>query len=78
MFERFTDQSRKAVVLAQQEARLLGHTYLGTEHLLAGLLGEEHGAAARALASAGITLAATRGRPGRIRKCHTPLVMCRP
>ena len=62
MFERFTDQSRKAVVLAQQEARLLGHTYLGTEHLLAGLLGEEHGAAARALASAGITLAATRGQ----------------
>jgi ATP-dependent Clp protease ATP-binding subunit ClpA len=62
MFERFTDQSRKAVVLAQQEARLLGHNYIGTEHLLAGLLGEEHGAAARTLASAGITLAAVRGQ----------------
>ena len=62
MFERFTDQSRKAVVLAQREARLLGHNYIGTEHLLAGLLGEEHGAAARTLASAGITLAAVRGQ----------------
>ena len=62
MFERFTDQARKSVVLAQEEARLLSHNYIGTEHLLAGLLAEEHGAAARALASAGITLAAVRGQ----------------
>jgi ATP-dependent Clp protease ATP-binding subunit ClpA len=62
MFERFTDQARKSVVLAQEEARLLGHNYIGTEHLLAGLLAEEQGAAARVLASAGITLTAVRGR----------------
>jgi ATP-dependent Clp protease ATP-binding subunit ClpC len=62
MFERFTDQARKSVVLAQEEARLLSHNYIGTEHLLAGLLAEERGAAARALASAGITLAAVRGQ----------------
>lgn len=60
MFERFTDQARKAVVLAQEEARLFGHNYIGTEHLLAGLLAEARGAAARALVSAGITLAAVR------------------
>jgi ATP-dependent Clp protease ATP-binding subunit ClpC len=62
MFERFTDQARKSVVLAQEEARLLSHDHIGTEHLLAGLLAEEHGAAARALASAGLTLAAVRGQ----------------
>jgi ATP-dependent Clp protease ATP-binding subunit ClpC len=62
MFERFTDQSRKAVVLGQEEARLLGHDHIGTEHVLAGLLREEHGAAAQALASAGITLAGVRGQ----------------
>ena len=56
MFERFTDQSRRAVVLAQDEARLLNHNYIGTEHLLAGLRRETRGAAARALESAGITM----------------------
>jgi ATP-dependent Clp protease ATP-binding subunit ClpC len=46
MFERFTDQCHQAVVLAQEEARRLNHDHVGTEHLLAGLLREEHGAAA--------------------------------
>ena len=55
MFERFTDQSRRAVVLAQEEARRLGHNFIGTEHLLAGLRLEERGAAARALKSAGVS-----------------------
>jgi len=55
MFERFTDQSRRAVVLAQEEARRLGHDYIGTEHLLAGLRLEERGAAAQALKSAGVS-----------------------
>ena len=54
MFERFTDQSRRVVVLAQEEAARLDHNHVGTEHLLAGL----------ALRAA--------------RKCHTPLVLCRP
>ena len=60
MFERFTDRSRRVLVLAQEEARLLGHPFIGTEHLLLGLIGEGHGVAARALASAGIDL--ERGR----------------
>jgi len=55
MFERFSDQSRRAVVLAQEEARRLGHDYIGTEHLLAGLRLEERGAAAQALKSAGVS-----------------------
>jgi ATP-dependent Clp protease ATP-binding subunit ClpA len=62
MFERFTDQSRRAVILAQEEARRLNHNYIGTEHLLAGLRREERGAAARALAAAGITVDALRGQ----------------
>ena len=61
MFERFTNQSRRVVVLAQEEARLLDHNYIGTEHLLAGLRHEDRGAAARVLKSADITLAAVRG-----------------
>ena len=56
MFERFTEQARKAVVLAQEEARRLGHNYIGTEHLLLGLLRQDQGAAARALSSVGVTL----------------------
>ena len=60
MFERFTNQSRRAVVLAQEESRRLDHTYIGTEHLLAGLTREEQGAAGRALESAGITVSAVR------------------
>jgi ATP-dependent Clp protease ATP-binding subunit ClpC len=60
MFERFTDQARRVVVLAQEEARELGHDYIGTEHLLLGLIREKDGAAARALDSLGIHLAAAR------------------
>ena len=60
MFERFTDQSRRAVVLAQEEARRLDHNYIGTEHLLVGLQLEGRGAAAKALTSMGITLEAVR------------------
>ena len=62
MFERFTDQSHRAVVLAQEEARRLNHDHVGTEHLLAGLLREERGTAAQVLASSGVTLDAVRGQ----------------
>jgi ATP-dependent Clp protease ATP-binding subunit ClpC len=60
VFERFTDRARHVVVLAQQEARLLGHDYIGTEHLLLGLLADGEGTAARALESLGVTLDAAR------------------
>jgi ATP-dependent Clp protease ATP-binding subunit ClpC len=56
MFERFTERARQVVVLAQDEARLLKHDYIGTEHLLLGLLREEEGLAARALWSFDVTL----------------------
>jgi ATP-dependent Clp protease ATP-binding subunit ClpC len=56
MFERFTDRARRVVVLAQEEARLLNHNYIGTEHLLLGLLREEQGMAAHALESLGMSL----------------------
>jgi ATP-dependent Clp protease ATP-binding subunit ClpC len=56
MFERFTDQARRVVVQAQEEARTLGHNYIGTEHILLGLLGEPEGAAAQALSALGISL----------------------
>ncbi len=62
MFQRFTDRARRVVVLAQEEARLLRHTYVGTEHLLLGLLHEGEGVAAQALASLGISLADVRGQ----------------
>jgi ATP-dependent Clp protease ATP-binding subunit ClpA len=60
MFERFTNQSRRVVVLAQEEARLLNHNYIGTEHLLLGLLHEGRGSAARALEAVDVTLQAAR------------------
>ena len=60
MFERFTDRARRVMVLAQEEARMLNHNYIGTEHILLGLLGEAEGVAARALESLGISLAAVR------------------
>ena len=60
MFERFTDRGRRVVVLAQEEARMLDHNYLGTEHLLLGLLRESGGVAAKALQSLGIGLEAVR------------------
>jgi ATP-dependent Clp protease ATP-binding subunit ClpC len=56
MFERFTDGARQAVVLAQDEARQLNHPYIGTEHILLGLLREQQGIAANALADLGISL----------------------
>jgi ATP-dependent Clp protease ATP-binding subunit ClpA len=60
MFERFSEDGRQTVVQAQQEARALGHDYLGTEHLLLGLLQQPEGVAAEALTSLGVTLAGTR------------------
>ena len=60
MFERFTDRARRVMVLAQEEARMLNHDYIGTELLLLGLLGEAEGVAAKALESLGISLAAVR------------------
>src|SRR5690242_18431509 len=54
MFERFTDQARRVVVQAQEEARMLGHNYIGTEHILLGLLSEHEGPAAQVLGSLGI------------------------
>jgi hypothetical protein len=60
MFERFTNQSRRVVVLAQEEARMLDHNYIGTEHLLLGLLHEGRGSAARALEATDVTLQAVR------------------
>ena len=60
MFERFTDRARRVIVLAQQEARLLSHSYIGTEHLLLGLLADGGGTAAQALESLGVTLEAAR------------------
>ena len=60
MFERFTDRARRVVVLAQEEARLLNHNYIGTEHILLGLLNEGEGIAAQALESLDIDLSSVR------------------
>ncbi|MDA4895126.1 AAA family ATPase, partial [Streptomyces sp. MS2A] len=60
MFERFTDRARRVVVLAQEEAKMLNHNYIGTEHILLGLIHEGEGAAAKALESLGISLDAVR------------------
>jgi ATP-dependent Clp protease ATP-binding subunit ClpA len=60
MFERFTDRARRVVVLAQEEARMLNHNYVGTEHILLGLIHEGEGVAAKALESLGISLEAVR------------------
>ena len=56
MFERFTDRARRVIVLAQEEARILNHNYIGTEHILLGLIHEGEGVAAKALESMGISL----------------------
>jgi ATP-dependent Clp protease ATP-binding subunit ClpA len=56
MFEKFTERARQVIVLAQEEARMLNHDYIGTEHLLLGLIHEGEGVAARALESLGISL----------------------
>ena len=62
MFERFTDRARRVVVLAQEEARLLNHSYIGTEHILLGLIHEGEGVAAKALESLSISLEAVRAQ----------------
>ncbi len=60
MFERFTDRARRVLVLAQEEARLLNHSFIGTEHILLGLIDEGEGVAARALAEMGVSLEVAR------------------
>jgi ATP-dependent Clp protease ATP-binding subunit ClpC len=66
VFERFTERARQAVVLAQDEARALKHNYIGTEHLLLGLLREKEGLAARVLESLGVTVEEARAQVARI------------
>jgi ATP-dependent Clp protease ATP-binding subunit ClpC len=66
MFERFTEQARQVVVLAQEEARVLRHNYIGAEHLLLGLLREADGVAARVLGTLGVSLEEARGAVTRI------------
>jgi ATP-dependent Clp protease ATP-binding subunit ClpC len=66
MFERFTERARQVVVLAQHDARALGHNYIGTEHLLLGLLREEQGLGARVLVALGVTVEGTREQVARI------------
>jgi ATP-dependent Clp protease ATP-binding subunit ClpA len=66
VFERFTERARQVVVLAQDEARLFKHNYIGTEHILLGLLREEEGLAARVLESRDITLEEVRGQVARV------------
>jgi ATP-dependent Clp protease ATP-binding subunit ClpC len=61
MFEKFSDRARRVVVLSQEEARLLNHNYIGTEHILLGLVHEDEGVAARALRSLNVRLDAVRG-----------------
>jgi ATP-dependent Clp protease ATP-binding subunit ClpC len=60
LFERFTDRARRVLVLAQEEARQLNHSFIGTEHILLGLIHEGEGVAAKALDTLGITLEAVR------------------
>src|SRR5436309_7606702 len=74
MFERFTDRARRVVVLAQEEARMLDHNYIGTEHILLGLIREGEGVAAKALESLGISQEAVRQQVEEIigRRQYTP------
>jgi len=80
MFERFTDRARRAVVWAQEEARTLNHDFIGTEHILLGLIREGQGVAAKALESFGVSMEAVRQRvedivpPGQVevRTGHIP------
>jgi ATP-dependent Clp protease ATP-binding subunit ClpC len=79
MFERFTDRARRMIVFAQEEARLLNHNYIGTEHILLGLIHEGEGVAAKTLESLGISLQAVRseveeiiGRGQRAPSGHIP------
>ncbi|CAN5668597.1 hypothetical protein BH18ACT6_BH18ACT6_13970 [soil metagenome] len=79
MFERFNEQARRVVVLAQEEARLLDHSYIGSEHLLLGLLNENEGCVARAFLAHGLDLAKAReavetiiGRGSETPQSHIP------
>jgi ATP-dependent Clp protease ATP-binding subunit ClpC len=69
MFEHWTERNRQVVVLAQEEARALGHEHVGTEHLLLGLLREEEGLAAQALTDIGVTVERVRAE---VEKRHAP------
>src|SRR5213594_3787389 len=62
MFERFTDRARQVMVLAREESLMLSHNYIGTEHILLGLIQEGEGVAAKALESLGISLDGVRGQ----------------
>ena len=62
MFERFTDRARRVVVLAQEEARIINHNYIGTEHLLLGLIHEGEGVAAKAMERLGVSIDVVRER----------------
>jgi ATP-dependent Clp protease ATP-binding subunit ClpA len=62
MFERFTERARRVVVLAQEEARMLNHNYIGTEHILLGLVHEQDGIAARVITASGVTIEAARAQ----------------
>jgi len=62
MFERFTDDARRVLVLAQEEARTLNHNYIGTEHILLGVIHESEGVAAAALESLGVSLDVVRAQ----------------
>lgn len=66
MFERFTDRAKRAVPLAQDEAFALDHDFIGTEHLLLGLVGTEDGAAKQALDESGVTIEQARGETVRL------------
>jgi ATP-dependent Clp protease ATP-binding subunit ClpA len=66
VFERFTDRARRVLVLAQEEARLLGHPMIGSEHLLLGLVAERHGVAAQVLSRAGVDLELARDEVDRL------------
>lgn len=66
VFERFTDRARRVLVLAQEEARLLDHDRIGTEHILLGLIHEGEGIAAKALTGLGVSLEGVRGRLGEV------------
>jgi ATP-dependent Clp protease ATP-binding subunit ClpC len=79
VFERFTDRARRTVVFAQEEARMLNHNYIGTEHILLGLLREDEGVAAKALTTLDVSLEAVRrdvgeivGRGSEVPRGHIP------
>lgn len=73
IFERYTDRSRRVIVLAQEEARMLNHNYLGTEHILLGLIHENEGIAAQVLTDLGVLLEGTRLQvEGIVGKGQTP------